>query len=334
MQNYLYTLIALFGLSFLTSCNDDFDLVDEGVAVPIVYGFVDIGNDTQYLRIQKGFAGEDLNAFEGAQQEDSVYYKDITVSLVNADNGNRVTLERVNGTDDGLFRDEGDFLTEPNVLYRATSSQLGYAGGENVRLEIDRGDDLDVVTATTKVLSPILLQGPTSDKPVHFTYNFKSFQLRTTEDVAIIGLKMIIYIREISTVDPTQVEIVEIPWQMVSSFISDQTKDFQFPKVEGRLFYTTIAAGLDENKPVIREFSHFDIIVEGGGSEILEFRRIARANSGLSGAQELPLYTNLSEGIGIFSSKYNERYENFVIKPETRDSLARSPLLSGYNFID
>ena len=84
----------------------------------------------------------------------------------------------------------------------------------------------------------------------------------------------------------------------------------------------------------IREFSHFDIIVEGGGEEILDYRRIARANSGLTGAQELPLYSNISEGIGVFSSKYNAKYENFGIRPETRDSLAQSPIMRGLNFVD
>ncbi len=334
MKHLTYFLSFVLLLAF-SACNDDFDLIEEGVSLPIVYGFIDLGNDTQYIRVEKGFAGEDLNAFEGAQEEDSIYYKDITVSLVDVTSGDKFELERINGTDDGYVRAEGDFLKDPNILYRIPNIDLGFTGGEKVRLEIERGDNLPTITSSTTVLNPVILQGPTNDKPVHFTYNMKSFQLRTHEEVAIVGLKMNIYIRERSTLDPTQVEIVEIPWQMVSSFITDRTKDFQFPKVEGRLFYTTIAANLDMTKPVVREFSHFDIIVEGGGEEILDYRRIARANSGLTGAQELPLYSNISEGgIGIFSSKYNALYENFSILPQTRDSLVNSPILKGLNFVN
>lgn len=334
MMKHLTFFLSLILILAVSACNDDFDLIEEGVSLPIVYGFIDLGNDTQYVRVEKGFAGEDLNAYEGAQEVDSIYYKNITVSLVDEATGDKFQLERINGTDDGYERAEGDFLKDPNILYRITNNDLGFTGGEKVRLEIERGDNLPLVTSTTTVLDSVLLRGPTPDKPVHFTYNMKSFQLRTNEEVAIVGLKMNIYIRERSTLDPTQVEMVEIPWKMVSGFITDRNKEFQFPKVEGRLFYTTIAANLDKTKPVIREFSHFDIIVEGGGEEILDNRRIAQANMGLSGAQELPLYSNISEGIGIFSSKFNLRYENFAIEPETRDSLAQSPILRGFNFVN
>jgi hypothetical protein len=327
----LIAIIALFG----TGCNNDFDLIEEGIDTPIVYGFIDIGSDTQYIRVEKAFAGEDLNAFDGAQIEDSLYYKNAVVRLVNEETNESFEFERINGVDVGIIRDEGDFLKDPNVLYRAITSDLKLQGGENVRLEIERGDDLPVVEATTTVLSRIELNRPEEGESVNFTFSDFSVQLRVGDETQVMGLLMNMYITETNVTDPTDVRIVTIPWRMANSALRNGPGQFQFPKnISGKTFYSTIAANLDATLPVRREFSSFDIIVEGAGKEILEYKRIAQANTGLTGAEELPLYSNISEGgIGIFSSKYHELYEDFTLKPQTRDSLANGSVCGHLNFV-
>ena len=257
------------------------------------------------IRVEKAFAGEDLNAFDGAQEEDSIYYKNAVVRLVNTESGQSYIMERVNGTDVGIVRDEGDFLKDPNVLYRAITGDLDFQGGETIRLEIERGDNLPLVEAETDVLSRIELRRPEAGESVNFTFSDFSVQLIVGEETQIMGLLMDIYIKETNINDPSDVRIVTIPWRMSNGYLRDGTSQFQFPKnISGKSFYTTIASNLDASLPVRREFISFDITVEGGGKEILEYRRIAQANTGLTGAEELPLYSNISEGgIGIFSSK-------------------------------
>lgn len=328
--------IALYFVAaiLLMSCNNDFDLIEEGNEQPIVYGFINVGVDTQFVRVEKTFAGEDINAFNGAQNEDSIYYQDAIVSLRDQESGEVFLLEKVDASLLGYEREAGDFLQNPNIAYSIPTVDLGWTGGEEITLELQLEENEPPVTAETVVLSPVLLRNPTVDNPTNFTFNKKRFEIRVKEEVGIIGLTMYMYIRETNMVDPSQVELIEIPWVLVSGFEVDKTSEFQFPSVEGRLFYTTIAENLDKNKGVFRQFSHFDLVIEGGGNEIIEYRRIQRANSGLTGSQELPLYSNIDGGIGIFSSKYSQRIEDFLVQPATRDSLANGSITGDFNFVN
>jgi hypothetical protein len=316
------------------SCNNDFDLIEEGEDIPVVYGFVNLGDSAQYIRVENAFSDEETNALTLAKQEDAVYYENIEVRLVNEATGSEFVLERVNAANEGYVRDEGDFLVDPNYLYKIKTEELDFAGGEVVRLELIRGDDLDIVTARTPVLPPSEIRLPLLDRPVGISSTGNlTIQVNTNEEVGLIGMRMIMYIIETDQLDPTVRDTAEVVWNIASSFPNDTTRTFQFLNVEGRQFYTTLVDQLDDTKPVNRVFSHFDLEVLTAGKETLEFRRIALANGGLTGSLELPLYSNLSEGIGLFSSKNITTTEGFFLGNTTRDSLANGQITEGLNFV-
>lgn len=335
MNTIKYTLL-FFSLIVMSSCNDDFDLIEEGDTLPVVYGFLNVGSDTQYVRVEKAFAGEDINAYTAAQIEDSVYFKNATVTLVDVESNTRYNLERVDANLYGQEREDGDFLNSPNVAYAIPSSQFNPTAGGEIRLEVDRGEGEPLVTSSTKIIPPVELGGLlTPGDEIGFTYKDKTFTIQVSPDeTGLMGMTMYIYIDEIDVLDPSKVEQVVVPWRLFNGKEVDKNRAFQNVKVSGLLFYSALASGLVKDKAVNRQFSHLDIYLEAGGNEIVEFRRIARANSGLTGAQELPLYSNISEGIGIFSSKYDTLYRGFFLSAATRDSLAEIKLLDGYNFVD
>ena len=334
MTRYSILLIfaALVAL-FISSCNNDFDLIEEGEDIPVVYGFINLGDSAQYIRVENAFSDEETNALTLALQEDAIYYENIEVRLVNETTGSEFILERVNANNEGYQRDEGDFLVDPNYVYKIKTEELDFQGGEIARLELHRGDDLDVVTARTPVLPPTEVRRPNVDDPVSFTWRDYSVQVNTTSDAGLLGLKMYMYILERDKLDPTIEDTVRIDWVIVSSFPNDTTTKFQFLSIPGRQFYTTIAQNLDASKQVNRRFSHFDLEVLSAGIETLEFRRIALANGGLTGSLELPLYSNLSEGIGLFSSKNVVLTEGFFLDNGPRDSLANGQITGDLNFI-
>lgn len=328
-------ILGLFALAFVVfSCNDEFDLVEEGANLPIVYGFIDLGLDTQYLRIEKSFAGEDINAYEAAQVEDSIYFQNVDVSLVNGRTGSEYILERIDANQIGFQREEGDFLRDPNYVYRVIASQTDLEGGDEIELRINRGDNSAIVSSKTLLLDSIGLSQPTVDRPDNFPVkNNKAFTLRLSDEVALVGINMIMYVKETDMTDPTQSEIVEIEWRIFNGKEREDNNAFIALQTPGRLFYTTLVDRLDANKQVFREFVGYDLILQGGGQEMVEYRRIERANSGLTGAQELPLYSNIDGGVGIFSSKYTNRINGFTLNPQARDSLANGSITGDLNFI-
>src|SRR5690606_25492765 len=72
---------------------------------------------------------------------------------------------------------------------------------------------------------------------------------------------------------------------------------------DGGNFYTALKAEIEEDAMATRLFDSVDIIIWCAGEELEEFIRITEANTGITGTQDIPTYTNLSEGLGIFTSR-------------------------------
>jgi hypothetical protein len=91
---------------------------------------------------------------------------------------------------------------------------------------------------------------------------------------------------------------------------------------KGIEFYQAFAAAL-KTAPLVRsrQFKNIDIVVEAGGKEMRDYMNIGAANTGVTGAESAPTYTNLSEGYGVFSSRNRAINIGFDVNTETLDSL-------------
>ena len=81
-----------------------------------------------------------------------------------------------------------------------------------------------------------------------------------------------------------------------------------------------------------RIFINIDMQVVAGGEELEKYINVALANSGITGSQELPSFSNLSEGQGIFSTRSVLDFKNFSLSLETRDSLKNGSITGHLNF--
>ena len=77
-----------------------------------------------------------------------------------------------------------------------------------------------------------------------------------------------------------------------------------------------------------------DMIVVSGGTEILDFVNVSSANLGITSTQDVPSYTNIPEGRGIFSSRYTTELNTITLSNQTIDSLVNGSLTSQLNFIN
>lgn len=336
MTKNAFFFIGLFILA-ITSCKNDFDLIEEGGDIPVVYGFVNITDSVQYIRVQKGFADENTNAVTLAKQADQVYYDNADVTLTNLNGGSVVTLERVNAADEGFVRDEGDFLDDPNYVYKVRTSELDFAGGDTALLTIVHGEDGEITTGRTVVLPPIKMNLPNPKEPkIGFgSTNFR-IQLNLPKSIAVIGVSMALKVRESDLFDPTIVDTVTVPWLVTNNGDNDNPRsDIVVLEFESSQFFQTLKNQLDPNKQVLRRFAGLDLEVLCAGREILEYRKIALANAGLTGSLELPLYSSLDngKGMGIFSSKSFLRVEDVILDQRSRDSLANGQITGDLNFI-
>ena len=91
-------------------------------------------------------------------------------------------------------------------------------------------------------------------------------------------------------------------------------------------------SGIEFCKNNFRYFEKGFIYLEGGGKEIRDFNITASANSGLTGAEVYPIYTNLSEGFGIVTAKNLSKMGNIQMSEQTIDSMFYHPLTQGLKF--
>jgi hypothetical protein len=75
-----------------------------------------------------------------------------------------------------------------------------------------------------------------------------------------------------------------------------------------------------------------DIQIWCAGHELEEFVKIAQANTGITSTQDIPTYTNLSEGLGIFTSRNVATHTGFKIGTVTLDSLRNGIVTKDLNF--
>ena len=317
------TALAL-GLLFATlwsACNNEVDLIEEGHDIPVVYGFLDLADTAQYLRVMRVFGEENTSALQLAQDPDKLYYSDAEVSLRVGDQGERVLLEKVDGALEGYPRDTGGALISPNYLYKVRSGRLNLSGGEEITLQINRGGKT-IGESTIHVLAPFAVRSPVEGDAL--TWHPRApltIKWRSSPYAKLYDIKMRIYISEhnLKTNDWTRKELVWIPVR--GQIKRSGTRLYERAIISANDLYQFLTSNLEPIKDIERYWQGADITIYAGGQEFVDFQQVILANVGLTGSVELPLYSNIQNGLGVFSSKYHLETNNHTLAKSSIDSI-------------
>lgn len=329
MKKLLYVL-PFVGL-FWSACKNDFDVAAPWKEIPVVYAMLSPDDTAHYVRVEKAFLDEDKSAIEISKIGDSLYYPEnaITVYIVRVSNADRLLLKRVDGVKEGLIND-----TQPRWLYKLpTNLNNKILPGEKYRVEIERADGKSKVTGETTIPKDF---GFTSPIPANFpravSFEFENgtdFQWRSDVNGLYFNLTMKVRYRE-EAPDGTVLLRRTIEWTPV---INVARSDIGAPNYLGKAnvsqqrFFQMLA---DSIPPIgVDRFRYFelgDIVLEGGGYEIGEFLKIAAAANGITGAEVIPTYTNLSEGYGLVTSKNKVELDGIRITAKTVEAMRSHPL--------
>lgn len=328
-------LLLLILPVLLFSCQDDFTLEADFQDIPVAFGFLNAEDERHFIRVEKAFLEAGGNATENAAIPDSIYYAAgaATVVLENLRTLESAELERVNGENFGLNRQDGVFATSPNILYSIRSQELDLRAGDGVRLVISRPGEEDAV-AETVLLEPLDIRSPGElIRPANYNRPLIISWI-AGENAVIYDVKMVFNIREFFPDDPDQNRDVQLEWTINNAFVpNDQSSGGQVRfDVNTESIYRFLGANLIEDDNIVRRFDDFDIRVAAGGAEILDRRRLENANSGITSSQSLPRYTNLSGGIGILTSRSTGSRAGILFDGEGQDSLRGGQYTRRLNF--
>lgn len=329
-----YMLACLMAASlFLTGCDNELDLVAEWKEIPVVYGFLSPTDTAQYIRVEKAFLDEKTGALDIARIPDSLYFPNIQVQLEDAVTGQRFALQRVEGAAEGYPRQSGVFAESPNYLYKIRTDLMPLMADRTYRLLVTAEDGRMITTAETKLVGAYEMQFSSPPNPISFRYdNAVRVTWTSTETSArFYDARMRLYYDEYTVGNPGSVPKV-LDWKLESGLLRGDNQSAVTIFVPGIDFFRILQSQLEALPYLSRKFKYVEIVVDAGGSELYEYVSVAQANTGITGAEYITSYSNISNGIGLFGSRSRLVAPNYFLNPVTLDSLKNGIYTRELNF--
>ncbi len=329
-----YIFFLLFGVLTLAACRDDFSLEAPYRDIPVVFAYLNDADDTHYVRVQRAFLGVNGNAELAARVEDSLYYASEAATVTLQQGEQTITLSRVNGEDFGQERPEGAFSNSPNILYRFTNSDLNLQPNAAVTLRVAR-PGLEDAVATTRMLGEIEIVQPNPMNPNITLENYRQFQnwrWNVSSNARVFDVRLLITVREFFLNDLSQNRDRVLEWVINDKLIPALGESRVVLQFRNELFWQFLGSNLEENPDVRRVIGRMDMVITGVGEEVEELIALQNANTGITSAQALPTYTNVDNGLGIFTGRTQTTLEGIGLDPRNLDTLRNGIYTRNLNF--
>lgn len=291
------------------SCSNDFDLVDDWKDITVAYGILSPSDTAHYVKVEKAFLDEATSAVSIAQIPDSIYYSNIVVNLVELTPSggaeNTYAMTQVDANLEGYVKPAGAFANSPNYVYKTTAL---IDAEKSYRLEIENGDTNKKITATTNMIPGFNITRPISilDNPnsrmkwVPGTNT--NFRWQKADNAAFYDLTMEIAYTEYDDETPAGPEDKVLVWEIAQTITPSNQNAIEYG-IDGGSLYQFLANQLIQDERYCRQLGQFTVRVDAGGEELYSYINVGAANVGITGTLPLPIYTNLSDGRGVFSCR-------------------------------
>ena len=315
----IYLFISVLAMLFI-ACETDFDVNSQWEETTVVYGLLDASdeNTLQKIKISKAFLGE-MDAYEMAQYADSINFDIDELDVMIYKWGFSEIEDSVSLNAVPTARD-GDIFNDTIVVYEFVNENLFLQKGYEYELVVKNNKSGNLVSSRTEIVTGF-------DFDNIFTTKSKSFQfgLYTNNDFSsstitwddsndngkIYQLDLIFHYTEIMDGVYTEDSLI------YSLPLIDDTESKM--KIEGNSFFNFLALNLDKNQSVIRYFNELDMIMTVGSEDLETYINVNKPITGI--VQERPQFTNINNGIGLFSSRFTKIRLDYDLTSSTLDYL-------------
>jgi hypothetical protein len=312
----IYLILGVFAV-ILTSCETDFDVNAEWEEVTVVYGLLNagIGEETQKIRINKAFLGK-MDALQMAQYADSINFEqgELAVKVIRVkDNGitDTIALDEVPTLrNDGVFNDSIIVYTFENNNFLNSNSIYELLIKNNIT-----GNE---VSSTTNIIS-----GFNFDMGAGFPFGFIETWIPGNPSATKFSSTVVTWGNSNDNGVQYQIELIfnynenDIAKNLIyTSSVLEETNIFEF---EGEKFFNFLKNELVKDPLIERKFLSIDLIMTVGSEDLKTYRIINEEITGI--VQERPQFTNINNGIGLFSSRFTKTRKGFNIADRTFDYL-------------
>lgn len=327
MEKCRFFFVALAAMIALSSCTPEFSQIAEYKDITIVFGLLDISQDTQYVKIQKAYL-TDGNAYDEARNPENIYYDEdkIDVSM----------RELVNGKERRSFplyvtrsipKDEGVFATE-QVLYYTTEK---LSVDNEYQLVIRNKETGKVVTGKTAVVGDFSVVTPISSY-LNMTNSKSVIKFYAAKNAYAYDVYMQFRYLE-KNKETGEIKNGLIRWKLGS--MGEQHGSTVIMNYMPVSFYSIVAANLAPDPNVYR-YAYgecIDIEISAAGESYKIYLDVNAPSSSI--VQDKLEFTNMETkdgtAYGIFSSR-NITLRTYGLHPIAEDSLVRGSLTKNLGF--
>jgi hypothetical protein len=324
MKNALLLFIFLAGLA---SCSTDVDLIGDYEDITITYCLLNQTYSVSHIKINKAFLGEG-NALIMAQEPDSTSYgTDLDVIIEEWTNG-AVTQTLYFDTTTIYNKEPGTFYYPNQVIYQCvTKDQL--STGSIYRLVISNKKTGKVISAETPLVSDFAILKPVINNPVKPTIHFpdndspRDLEWLSAKYGKLYNVKMRFNYKEKFFEDQdTLYKYVETPYPAKKSENLEGGEEILI-QFANNSFYQLLENSIPYEPDIeatvdCRIALTVEYIFAVAGDDFNTYMEVNDASTSI--IQERPEYTNIENGIGIFSSRYNKT-RLYYISPLTEEIL-------------
>ena len=336
MRSFLYCLVII---NFLfQSCSTDFEVNAEWKDIPVVYCLLNQNDAVHYVKVGKAFLGPE-DAYTMAMRADSLFYDSVNVVLeeyINSNLTDTIILSKITTILKDSFntlnpQQNAIFSYDQNILYKTNQILKPNA---LYKLNITIPSSGKTITSSTALINDFKISIPQMqigfsnyDSPYELTWttvaNAKLYELTLRfhyfERNKLSGDTTHFYL---DWVQPSKISQGSLGGEEIVLAISSVS------------FFNFLASRLSTNNDVIRVVNEkgLDFRFFVGGDDLYTYIEVNKPSNGL--IQEKPAFTNIENGIGLFSSRFNIEKLGYRLSDKTVDSIASGIYSKHLNFVD
>ena len=336
MRSFLYCLVFI---SFLfQSCSTDFEVNADWKNVPVVYCLLNQNDAVHYVKVGKAFLGPE-DAYTMAQRPDSLYYDSVNVILeeyVKSVLTDTIVLTKIITIPKDSFNTVDPelkpiFAYNENILYK-TSHPLKSNALYKLNITVP-GSDINVSSSTSLINGfsvnslPRYIGLSNYDTPFELRWN-------SVANAKIYEVTLRFHYFEIDKVT-FETTYHYLDWVQPSKVSEGSLGGEEIVlSINPVSFYSFLSSRLEPNNEVYRVVNtnglDFNFVV--GGDDLYTYIEVNKPSDGL--IQEKPAFTNIENGIGLFSARYNIEKIGYELSSKTVDSIAEGMYTKHLNFVN
>jgi hypothetical protein len=334
IKGVIYIILVFLGLS---SCDSKLDVNAEWKDITVVYGLLDQSDSVHYLKITKAFLGPG-NALSFAKIPDSSNYQgklEVRIegweissqydsNLMQTIHFDTITISN---------KEEGDsiFYYPHQLVYKSIGSEKlnsNYIYKLFIR-EPQTGKEINAETSLVMKMPDIAKPDPAPARATFIPGTKNQVEWTSAKGGKRYQLIARFYYLETPKADPSQQVIKSVDWVIFNDLKTENTLGGSLMKYSysAEVFYTVLGNNIPVDPSVNRAANKMEYIFTVAADDLNTYMEVTEPSFTI--VQEKPPFTNIINGIGIFSSRHDNTKDYPIIQTsfsqQTLDELKVNP---------